>query len=230
MTPRLRLPALGPRDERALRVGAWILAPALLFVLVVRPLTDALVDSHAALATERSLLGRELSLVAEAPRDRQLLRAAERALSAAAPRLFGGAEAVSASAELARYVAGQATRSGLAVEQTETETVLDSGASAAVPDDGSIGAVAGTRPLRVSIRAHGEVEAVTAFLHAVENGPRLVRVEQLAISVADTTTDSSLSLTATLSGLARRDFSRTAADASSPAATGATAIAVRGVP
>ena len=230
MTPRLHRPALAARDERALRVGAWILAPALLFALVVRPVTDALVDSRAALASERSLLGRELSLVAEAPRDRQLLRSAERAVSAAGPRLFGGAEAVSASAELARYVAGQATRSGLVLEQTETETVLDSSASTTMPDDGSAASEAGTRTLRVSIRAHGEVESVTAFLQAMENGPRLVRVEQLAISVADTTTDSSLAVTATLSGLARNNFSRPAADASSPAATSGAAIAVRGAP
>ena len=228
MTPRLRRPAFGPRDERALRMGAWILAPALLFVLVVRPLTNALVDSRAALASERSLLGRELRLVTDAPRDRQLLRAAERAMSAAGPRLFGGAEAVSASAELARYVAAQATRSGLALEQTETETVLDSSGSAAVPDDGSVAAAAGPRELRVSIRAHGEVEAVTAFLQAIENGPRLVRVEQLAISVADTTTDSSLSISATLSGLARNAFSRSAAGAASPAPTGGATVAVRG--
>lgn len=230
MIPRLRRPALAARDERALRLGAWVLAPALLFVLVVRPLTGALVDSRAALASERSLLGRELSLLAEAPRDRQLLHAAERAVSAAGPRLFGGTEPVSASAELARYVAAQATRSGLALDQAETETVLDSSSSAAVPDDGQVAALGRPRPLRVSIRAHGEVDAIAAFLQAMENGPKLVRVEELAIAIADTTTDNSLSVTATLSGLARSDFSRAAAGASSPAGNGGTTIAVRGAP
>lgn len=228
MTPRLRMPAIGQRDQRALRVGAWILGPALLFVLVVRPSVSAVVESRDALASERALLGRELSLVAEAPRDRQLLRSAQRAVSAAGPRLFGGAEPVSASAELARYVARQATESGLALEQTETETVLDSSAAAVSPNGGASGG--GARPLRVSIRAHGEVEAVAAFLQAIEDGPRLVRVEQLIISVADTTTDSSLSVSATLSGLARNDFLRAAADTAPALERSGAAIAARGAP
>lgn len=229
MTPRLLLPAIAERDQRALRLGAWVLGPALLFALVVRPSVSALLDSRAALASERALLGRELSLVAEAPRDRQLLRAAEQAVDATGPRLFGGGEAVSASAELARYVARQATESGLTLEQTETETALDSAAQAGTPNGGTSGAPAAT-PLRVSIRAHGEIEAVAAFLQAIERGPRLVRVDQVAITLADTTVDGSLAMTATLSGLARNDFLRAVSDSSAPIDVRGAAIAARGAP
>ena len=209
MMPRPRLPALGSRDRRALRLGGWIMLPLLLATLVIRPGVSALVDRRAAVERDRALLGRELRLVAESPRDRQLLRSAERALGTAGPRLFAGSEPVSASAELARYVGRQAKSSGLTIEPTETETVLDAapasavggGSPAAVERDGR------AQPLRVSIRARGDVVAITALLSALEHGAKLVRVEQLAIVAGDSTSDDgSLSLTATLSGFARRDF------------------------
>jgi hypothetical protein len=193
-----------------LRLGAWIMLPLLLGTLVVRPGLAALFEHRAAVERERALLGRELRLVAESPRDRQLLRSAERALGTAGPRLFAGAEPVSASAELARYVAREAKASGLTVEQTETETVLDAANGSPSPDGGTSASVENTgggRPLRVAIRAQGDVVAITAFLSAIEHGSKLVRVEQIAIAAGDSTSDDgSLSLSATLSGFARRDF------------------------
>lgn len=210
MMPRPRLPALGARDQRALRLGAWIMLPLLFATLLVRPGIGALIDRRAAVERDRALLGRERRLVAESPRDRQLLRSAERALGAAGPRLFAGTEPVSASAELARYVGRQAKSSGLAIEQTETETVLGLGTPPGAPD-GEAAAVSASggpaQPLRVSIRARGDVVAITAFLSAIEHGSKLVRVEQLAIAAGDSSSDDgALSLTATLSGFARRDF------------------------
>lgn len=219
MTPRLRLPTLGARDRRALRIGGWIMLPLLLATLVIRPGLGALIDRRAAVERDRALLGRELRLVAESSHDRQLLRSAERALGAAAPRLFAGTEPVSASAELARYVGRQAKSSGLTIEQTETETVLGAPDGAAVA--GGESAVS-QQPLRVSIRARGDVVAITAFLSGLEHGSKLVRVEQLAITAGDSTSDDgSLSLTATLSGFARRDFvSSDSSAAPAPAARG----------
>ena len=199
MIPRLGLPALGERDRRALRIGARIALPALAVALVVRPWVETALGAGAALRRERALLEREASLLAEAPRDRQLLAASRRALEAAAPRLFEGAEPVTSSAELARYVAAQATGSGLTIDQTET--VLDDAAdSLAVP--------ASERPLRVAVRAHGDVLAVVAFLRAVETGPRLVRVERLGLArgAEGTPADGALAVTATLAGLARAGF------------------------
>lgn len=210
MTPRLRLPTLAARDRRALRIGGWIMLPLLLATLVIRPGLGALVERRAAVERDRALLARELRLVAESPRDRQLLRSAERALGAAAPRLFAGAEPVSASAELARYVGRQAKSSGLTIEQTETETVLGGATPGGFADGANEAATdSGVRqqPLSVSIRARGDVVAITAFLSGLEHGTKLVRVEQLAITAGDSTSDDgSLSLTATLSGFARRDF------------------------
>lgn len=203
MTARFRLPALAPRDRRALRIGGWIVLPVLLATLVVRPLGSAWVNRRAALEQDRALLARELRLVADAPRDLDLLRAERRALDASAPRLFGGAEAVSASAELARYVAREASRSKLDLEQAETETTLDP--AAPLPNGGAEAPATGTgQSLRVSIRARGDVEGIVGFLRALEEGDRLVRVEQIAISAPEENPeDGSLLLTATVTGLAR---------------------------
>ena len=203
--PPLTLPVLAPRDKRALRTGGWIVLPVLFATLVVRPLGDTWLDRKAALDGDRALLARELRLVTDAPRDRELLREERRALDASASRLFGGAEVVSASAELARYVAREASESRLTLEQAETETALDAAAEVPPPNGAFALAAGGDQPLRVSIRARGDVEGIVAFLQALEGGHRLVRVDRIAITAADegTTDDGSLLLTATLSGLAR---------------------------
>lgn len=201
MTSRFRLPALAPRDKRALRIGGWIVLPVIFATLVVRPLGSAWLDRRAALDQDRSLLARELRLVADAPRDVELLHAERRALEASASRLFGGAEAVSASAQLARYVAREASESKLDLEQAETETALD---TTATPNGAATPAPPADQPLRVSIRARGDIEQIVAFLRKLEEGDRLVRLERIAISAPDENPEEgSLLLTATVSGLAR---------------------------
>lgn len=216
MTRGFRLPALAPRDERALRIGGWIVLPVLFATLVLRPLGNAWLDRRAALDEDRSLLARELRLVADAPRDLELLHAERRALDASASRLFAGAEAVSASAELARYVAREASRSKLDLEQAESETALDG--AVPVPNGGAPEAATGAdQPLRVALRARGDVEAIVAFLRRLEQGDRLVRVEQVAITAPDENAeDGSLLLAATVSGLAR--LGQAVDSAASPAA------------
>lgn len=223
MMTRLHLPSLGARDRRALRLGAWIMVPLLFATLVVRPGVGALFEHRAAVQRDRALLARELRLVAESPRERQMLRAAERALSGSGPRLFAGAEPVSASAELARYVSREAKASGLTIEQSETETVLDTVAGSATAAGAAFAPgenAGGNRPLRISIRASGDIIAVTTFLARLEHGAKLVRVEQITIVAGDSTSDDgSLSLGATLSGFARRDFVIGDSEMAAPAAS-----------
>lgn len=205
MTPRLRLPPLAARDARAVRVGAWVLLPALVATLVVRPAASALLDARAGVARERALLARERTLVADAALVRERLREARAALDDAAPRLFAGQDVVTASAELARYVGRQATENGLDLEQIETETVL--GDALQDPHLPSTAARVDTAaaPLRVSLRAHGDVVAAVAFLRAIEEGARLLRVERLDIVAAsddETANAGTLTVTATIRGLA----------------------------
>lgn len=204
MIARLKLPTLAPRDRRAMLVGAWVLLPALLAALVVKPWAIAASVGRSSATRERELLIGERALLAEAPGDSARLRLASQALADDAPRLFAGAEAVTASAELARYVTTQAVVSGLAVRQAETQTVLagDARTDPAARVDSS------AELLRVAIRASGDVGAVIRFLRSMEDGPRLVRVERIGISrgLAGTSEAGTLTLTATLAGLPRNRF------------------------
>lgn len=204
MIARLRLPLLAQRDRRAVLAGAWILVPVLITMLVVRPWAISAYQGRANVTRERELLLRERALLAEAPGDSTRLQQASRAVVDAAPRLFAGAEAVTASAELARYVTTHAAASGLVVRQAETQTMLgeDARTNVAAPIDSS------AQPLRVAIRASGDVRAIVAFLRLMEDGPRLVRVERIGVSrgLAGTSEAGMLTLTATLTGLARSRF------------------------
>ena len=199
---------LGSRDRRAMLIGAWIVTPLAIGHFAVRPVATAWLTSRAALRSEREMLAREVRAVTELPDDSAALRATDAMLATAAPTLFGGADAVTAAAELARYVSARAAESGLRLEQAETQTRFDSTGVAAPPGD-LARAAEGARPddgLRVAVRARGGILGVHAFLRALENGPKLVRVEQIEIArvATDDSFDGTVTLTATVLGLARR--------------------------
>lgn len=204
MIARLRLPDLAARDRRAVLAGTWILLPVLIATLVVRPWAIAAYEGRASAARERELLVRERMLLAEAPSDAARLRLASQTLADDAPRLFAGAEAVTASAELARYVTTQAMASGLAVRQADTQTMLAEDART----DPTARAEPGADVLRVAVRASGDVGAVVRFLRLMEDGPRIVRVERIGVTrgLAGTSEAGTLVVTATITGLARTRF------------------------
>ena len=210
MIPRDWLASLGTRDRRALRIGAWIVGLMLFINLVVRPYVTSTLAIYSSLDQERALLAREARAVMQLPADRAALRARTRRLAATAPRLFNGGDAVTASAELARYATAAATECGLKLEQTETETRLDTSGVRLV-DVSSQTARTGSADgnLRVSIRARGRILSIYAFLRAMEEGPRLVRVDRIEIAraAADDAFDGTLTVMATISGLARRSVS-----------------------
>ena len=208
MTLRARLSRLQPRDRRALRGGAWVLLLSLTVMLVIKPYASALLASRAMLQTDRELLARESRAVAELSGDRQALHASNLALASLESNLFGGTDPVTASAELARYVSTRATQSGLRLEQTETNTPMD---SAGIAGKGSARSAGDVDALRVGIRARGGILAVFAFLRAMESGPRLVRIERIDIvrGSTDESFDGTLTFTATVAGLALRRTSDT---------------------
>lgn len=204
MNPRSRFSSLQPRDRRALHLGSWLLLPSLAMALVIKPYASALLASRAMLQRDRDQFARESRAVLDLPGDLAMLRAKRQALLAIEPRLFGGSDAITASAELARYVGTRATRNGLRLEQTETDTHIDSTARETLATEKSDGHRA--EELRVTIRARGGILAVYAFLSAMEAGPRLVRIERVAIvrGSTDDTFDGTVTCTATVVGIALR--------------------------
>src|SRR5687767_10178623 len=188
-------PVLGPRDRRALRLAAWTVVPLLLVALVIRPYWRAMRASSEKLATQRTLLARELGAVRDAANEAELVRRGRRALAEEHSRLFDGGDAVAASAALASYVAERAAESGVDVEESETRAVPDSTAAA------------------VEIGASGSVLDVVQFLRALEEGPRLARADRVVISPAGGTSRSgTVTLKMTVTGLSRRAYDDSAQD------------------
>ena len=163
----MRWPTVGARDRRALRLGAWLVVPALFVALAVRPYQRARRALTEDLTEQRALLARELGALRDAPRDAGVARLARRSLSEEQLRLFAAADVVAASAQLASYVAERAAESGVDIEESETSAPLDSTTVAAV-----------------DISATGRVLAIVEFLRALEGGPKLARVDRMTMAPA----------------------------------------------
>ncbi|HEX2091663.1 MAG TPA: GspMb/PilO family protein [Longimicrobiaceae bacterium] len=181
---------LGSRDRRALVLGAILLAPALLFALVLKPYLRTLSEVRDGVAQERSLLSRELGMLAEARLYPAILDSVEVGIRAESPRLFGGRDPLAATAALADYVGESAARSRILVERSETR----------VPETAGEALV----PLRVELQAAGDLQGILTFLRRLERGEKLVRVERITIEqarsyAADPETER-LSLSATIHG------------------------------
>lgn len=161
---------LGSRDRRALTIGAALLLPALLFVLVVQPYLRALSGVRDEVGRQRELLARELGLVAEARLYPEVLDSVEVGIRAESPRLFGGRDPLAATADLADYVGESAALSRILVERSETRE----------PEAAGEELVA----LRVELQAAGDLQGILTFLRRLERGDRLVRVERVAIEQA----------------------------------------------
>src|SRR4051812_39490599 len=159
---------MSAKDRRAILLGALILVPALLFIWVVRPYTAALTDARDAIALERLALSRELAAVKNAQVDPTGQRAADSAVTAAAPRLFEGRDDAIASAQLAAYLGTVAKRSRVLLQDANTRP--------------AVVLAEGIRVLRVELRAESDVQGITTFLQNLEGGAKLVRVDRLEIS------------------------------------------------
>lgn len=156
------------REQRLLRFGALALGLWLLVTFGVRPFISDLHDLRERVSRERSLLTRETELLAAASGFARRYAAIERVTLGQAPRLFAGSDALAASGALASYVSGRAAAHRVMVQQTEVQ------AASAV--------VAGVLALRVDLRGVSDLEGLAGFLFALEEGPKLVGVEQLVLS------------------------------------------------
>lgn len=207
---------MSPRDRRALAIGGALLVPALLFALVVRPLAGGVGETRERVREQRELLARERGLVAEAPRYPARLRRAEAALRAEAPRLFRGIDGLAAASALEEYVSDAAERNRVSVRQSESrdgETVAE-----------------GITALQVDLQGEGDLRGILSLLRALDSGPRLVRVEQLAIEARGAGDNAPLSFNLTAIGYAMSmDAADEGADASASAGSAPTAVSTDSV-
>ena len=190
---------LAPRDKRALLLGLVLLAPALAWVLVVRPYAAALTDARARLESERDLLSRERALLASADDYPLRRRRAGSALGSTWTRIVRGADTLSVAAALTSYVSETAESAGLYVEQVEARGA-DSTRAAAL---GRVRLNAAT----VELRARGDLQRVLAFVAALETGETIVRVDRLRIErsggAQEAGDQETLAVSVTVTGVAR---------------------------
>jgi hypothetical protein len=179
---------MSAKDRRAIIIGAVILLPALFFIWGVRPYRAALTEARDELETARIALSREKAAVGVTGANPQAQRSADSALMMTAPRLFEGRDDAIASAQLG----GVARRSRVLMQDANTRPSTTS------PE--------GVRTLRVEVRAETDVQGVATFLHNLEAGNKLVRVDRLEISrvagLEDKNGFETLSIAATISGFA----------------------------
>jgi hypothetical protein len=160
-----------PRDRRTIAIGLGVLVPTLLWTLAIAPYLHALSASRAKLADERMLLRRELELLAQAKSFPVAFSDGARKLLAVAPRLTGGSDDAAAGAAVAGYVRSLAQMGGANVTRVDPAPVRDAGG--------------GITALPVAVTGEADLEGLMTFLQMLENGPKLVRVDELKIEADD---------------------------------------------
>ena len=191
---------MSPRDRRALSLGAAVLIPALILVLLVKPWVAALAEQRGQVATERDALSRERSAIAAAREHPLLQQRADSAMRVTTPRLFVGRDDVMASAELATYLGDVARVSRVWLQDAATRP--------------SITLPSGVRALHVELRGESDLRGILSMLRALESGNKLVRVDRLDIARVNHTVNDdseSLSLSASVTAFALRSDSSTVA-------------------
>jgi hypothetical protein len=163
----MKRPSVSARDRRALALGSLVAIPALCYGLVIAPYRRAMADLRSHLESQRALLARERALVAEAPALPAALHARESTVLHEAPRLFDGRDLLAASAALATYIGARAYQAHVFVQSSETRA----------PTPAADGILA----VSVDVRADGDLAGIATLLQSIERGPKLVRVERIAI-------------------------------------------------
>lgn len=166
------MPALSPRDRRALLLGGLVLVPALFWSAAGAPYVRATRAAVDRLAAERDLLERERDLIATARAWEIALEGGSQRLLDVAPRLFGGT-AAAAGAALAEHLQRSARAARARLSRLQPV------------EAGSVGAGLVPVPLRVS--GESDLEGVISLLYLLEAGEKLVRVDALRIQRARTT-------------------------------------------
>jgi len=165
------LRGLSSRDRRAFLVGVALLAPALLWVAVVRPYVGALRDLQDRVASERALLEREKAVLAEAPTLPARLEVARLALSQWESRLVQSANPALAEAEVTALLEEVARQSRVLLQEARS---IAAPPGTVTPD--------GLVPLRLSVRGESDFEGVLRFLSGLEQDGLLLRVVGLSVT------------------------------------------------
>ena len=161
---------LRARDRRALALGLILIAPVAAYRAGIEPWLAYRAGMSDALYAERDLLVREQSAVEGAsklPVYAEVLRAE---LNEVESWLLEGDAQMAVAGALTRHVTGAAQVAGILIQQVGTRD-----------PDAAKGLL---RATSLSLRVLGDLEGLTRFLHALESGAHLLRVDELSLRLA----------------------------------------------
>jgi hypothetical protein len=180
------------RDRRALRFGAILAIPAVLYVAAFKPYVASLNSINAAVDTQRDLLDRERALVAAAPALPGEIARARTALATEQHRVYDARDLVAATSALSRDVNAALRDAGVAPQRLDARDPIRRGE--------------GLHELTIDLRAEGDLEGVLTALASLETAKKLIRVTRLAVERGGSATPNAaeiLAVTATIHGYAR---------------------------
>lgn len=167
MSPRRRLRA---RDRRAIALGLILIAPFACYRVAIGPWLKYRGGLRDALTAERDVYAREQAAVNDLGRLRSEQEGLQDALAVADPWLLSGPSEVTIAGRLTRRVTEVGPVAGILIQDV---VARDPGAGG-----GNLRAVS------VGVRALGDLEGITRFLHDLENGEELLHVTELTIRAA----------------------------------------------
>lgn len=166
----MRRRRLRARDRRAIVIGLIVIAPAAAYRVGVEPWMSYRSGLHDALVAERDLYARELAAIRDTERWTEERTSFAASLDRARPWLLTATSDVAASGRLTRLVSEAGQGANILVQEVRAvETDAPSP---------TLGVAS------VAVRALGDLEGIARFLHALENGDRLLRVEELSLRPA----------------------------------------------
>ncbi|HXC25745.1 MAG TPA: type II secretion system protein GspM [Gemmatimonadaceae bacterium] len=189
----MRSSPVNTRDRRAITIGAALLAPSLLFVYGVQPYRRTLEATRAETEHQRALLQRDRLLVARLPDIPTATTTVSQQLDRETGRLFNAENDLAATGDMAEYVSSAAKSAGVQLQHAETRPSLQG--------------VPGVRVLQLDVHAEGDLDGILHFLHQLEAGDKLLRIDPLTVERAQGEGEAGkpdtvevLSLTATIYG------------------------------
>ncbi len=156
-----------PRDRRALLIGGFAVAAAVLVLRVLPWAVHRAGSGYATLRERSALLARTRDEMASLPTLRDSAATLSQALVALAPQLLSGSSAVEAGADLSGRMNLAASRAPAKVERMDP-----------LPDsagDGRLGRV------RVHAALETDVRGLIAFLKAIDAGDEVVKLVELHV-------------------------------------------------
>ncbi len=161
---------LSAAERRTVLVGVSVMATAWVLLKATPVAYRWQRNQRARAAQVEMTLQRAREAIVAEPVARESLAARGRRLVALAPRVFGGATAAQAGAELSSWVGGLADARGVRIarQSLEADTVA-----------------APFRRLALRLDAEGDITGVAGWLSQLEAGGKLVTIEQLAISALE---------------------------------------------